>query len=201
LLRGEEVEWEGGVMQMLHPEGYGAPRPVNVPFVIATAGPKGIAAARELGAGVFGSPLPISGFGWSVVLTVGTVLEKGEDPGLPRVLAAAGHGAAVRFHFALEHRRLDTVPRGEEWAAAYNAVPERVRRLALHDKHLIAGNERDRPFVTGDLLVQRGLALTRAGWRERVAMLEARGATEIAYQPAGPEIRRELEAFASVVRS
>ena len=75
-------------------------------------------------------------------------------------------------------------------------MPEHVRHLALHDQHLIAVNERDRPFVTGELLVQNGLALSKAGWRERVAMLESQGATEIAYQPAGPDIPRELRTFA-----
>jgi 5,10-methylenetetrahydromethanopterin reductase len=75
-----------------------------------------------------------------------------------------------------------------------------VRHLALHDRHLIAINERDRPFVTGELLAGQALALTRAGWRERIALLESHGATEIAYQPAGPAIARELEAFASAVR-
>jgi 5,10-methylenetetrahydromethanopterin reductase len=30
--------------------------------------------------------------------------------------------------------------------------------------------------------------------------LEKSGATEVAYQPAGPDIARELEAFASAVR-
>jgi 5,10-methylenetetrahydromethanopterin reductase len=54
--------------------------------------------------------------------------------------------------------------------------------------------------VTGEVLVQNGLALSKAGWRERVAMLKSQGATEIAYQPAGPNIARELEAFASAVR-
>ena len=200
LLRGEEVEWEGRVMHMLHPDGYAAPRPIEVPFVIAAAGPKGIATAHELGEGVFGAGLPIRGFEWSVVLTFGTVLGDAEDPGSARVIVAAGHGASVRLHFALENRMLETVPRGEEWAAVYNAVPERVRHLALHDQHLIAVNERDRPFVTGELLAQQGLALTRADWRDRVALLESQGATEIAYQPAGPEIARELEAFVSAVR-
>jgi len=200
LLRGEEVEWEGGVMQMLHPEGYGAPRPIEVPFVIAAAGPKGIAAARELGDGVFGAAVPVSGFDWSVVLTFGTVLDEGEDPGSARVLAAAGHGAAVGFHFAMENRRLDSVPGGEAWAAAYETVPARVRHLALHEQHLVAVNPRDRPFVTGELLVQQGLALTRSGWRERLATLASLGATEIAYQPAGPNIARELETFAAAAR-
>ena len=199
LLRGEQVEWEGGVVQMLHPKDHGAPRPIDVPFVIAAAGPKGIAAARELGDGVFGAATPIAGFDWSVVLTFGTVLDDGEDPGCARVLAAAGHAASVVFHFALENRLLGMVPRGDEWAAAYDRVPAPVRHLALHDQHLVAVNERDRHFVTRELIVQQGLALTRAGWRERVAMLESSGATEIAYQPAGADIPRELEAFASAV--
>ena len=200
LLRGGEVEWEGGVMRMLHPDGFGAPRPIDVPFVIAAAGPKGIAAAREVGGGVLGALAPIPDFQWSVVLTMGTVLDEGEAAGSARALAAAGHAASVGFHFAFENRRLETVPRGGEWAAAYRDVPERSRHLALHDQHLIAVNERDRPFVTGDLLVQQGVALTRAGWRERAATLESQGATEIAYQPAGPDIPRELAAFASAVR-
>jgi 5,10-methylenetetrahydromethanopterin reductase len=200
LLRGERVEWEGGVLQMLHPPGYGATRPIEVPFVIAAAGPKGIAAAKELGDGVFAAGIPVPGFRWNVVLTFGTVLEDGEDPGSARVLAAAGHGAAVAFHAALERSQLDRISGGEAWAAVYAGVPERLRHLALHDQHLIAINERDRRFITGDLLAQGGLALARADWRERVAKLESLGATEIAYQPAGPDIARELEAFATAVR-
>ncbi len=92
------------------------------------------------------------------------------------------------------------VRRGEEWDAAYEAVPKRIRHLALHDQHLIAINDRDRPFVTGPTLVQHGLALTRAGWRECIALVESAGATEIAYQPAGPDIAKELETFASAAR-
>lgn len=200
LLRGEEAEWEGGVVRMLHPDGYGAPRPIDVPIVIAAAGPKGIAVAHELGDGAFGAMTAIPGFDWSIVLTFGTVLDDGEDAGSGRVMAAAGHGAAVGFHFALENpRMLGMIPRGEAWAAAYADVPARVRHLALHDRHLIAVNDRDRPFVTRDLLLGQGLAQTRGGWRNHVAMLASQGATEIAYQPAGPDIARELEAFASAV--
>ena len=201
LLRGEEAIWEGGVMRMMHPSGYGASRPIEVSFLIGAAGPKGIAAAHELADGVFGAATPIPGFKWSIALTLGTVLRDGEDPGSARVLAAAGHAAPVLFHFALENKRLDMVDRGEEWAQVYQSVPAPRRHLALHDQHLIAINERDRPFITGERLVKQGLALSRAGWRERVAQLEAAGATEIAYQPAGPEIASELEAFASAVRS
>jgi len=200
LLRGEQAEWEGGVVQMMHPPGYGAPRPVKVPIIIAAAGPKGIAAAHEYGDGVFSAGAPVAGFKSAVVLTLGTVLEDGEDPGSARALAAAGHGAAVNFHYALENKMLDHVPNGAAWAAAYEKVPQRERHLALHDQHLITINERDKPFVTGTVMASAGLAMNRAGWRERLALLEKNGATEVAYQPAGPDIARELEAFASAAR-
>jgi 5,10-methylenetetrahydromethanopterin reductase len=200
LLRGEQVEWDGGLLQMLHPDGYGVRRPIDVPILIGAAGPKGIAAAHDLADGVFGASVPIAGFAWSAVLTFGTVLDDGEDPASPRVLAAAGHGASVMFHYALENRLLGIVPRGDEWASAYADVPERARHLALHDRHLVAVNERDRPFVTGALLVAQGLALGRAAWRARLETLAAQGATEIAYQPAGPDVARELEAFADAAR-
>jgi 5,10-methylenetetrahydromethanopterin reductase len=199
LLRGERVEWDGGLIQMLHPTGYGAPRPIVVPFIIAAAGPKGIAAAQSHD-GVFAAPMPISGFARSIVLTFGTVLADGETPDSARALAAAGHAAPVLFHFAMENKRLDLLPNGEAWAAAYADVPAEAKHLALHDRHLIAMNERDRPFVTGELLAQNGLALSAIGWRERIALLASLGATEIAYQPAGPDIPGELERFAAAVR-
>ncbi len=200
LLRGEEATWDAGVMRMLQPAGYGAPRPIEVPIVIGAAGPKGIAAARDLADGVFAAGNPVPGFACSIVLTFGTVLRDGEDAGSDRVLAAAGHAAPVMFHFALENKRLEIVERGDEWAAAYQAIPAERRHLALHDQHLIAINKRDRPFITGQMLVKQGLALTRDQWRERFATLEKMGATEIAYQPAGPDIPVELEAFATALR-
>jgi len=200
LLRGEEVEWEGGMMRMMHPQGFGAPRPINVPIVIGAAGPKGIAAAKELADGVFAAPNPMGGFKWSIALTFGTVLRDGEDPNSKRVLDAAGHAAPVIFHFALENKRLDIVERGKEWAQVYESVPQRSRHLALHDQHLIAINNRDRPFITGEMLKKNGLALSKSEWRERLAAVESMGATEIAYQPAGPNIPAELEAFATAFR-
>ncbi|HTK62228.1 MAG TPA: LLM class flavin-dependent oxidoreductase [Pseudonocardia sp.] len=200
LLHGDRVEWDGGLMQMMQPPGFGAPRPIDVKWVVAAAGPKGIAVAEELGDGAFGAPLPVRGFDWSTALTFGTVLEEGEDPGSERAIAAAGHAASVMLHWAVEFDQLDMVPGGDKWAAAYDALPDGERHLALHDGHLIAVNDRDRPFVTGEVLAAGGLALSPEGWRERLAQLEQDGATAVAYQPAGPDIPRELEAFAEVCR-
>ncbi|CAM3890599.1 hypothetical protein NOGI109294_17560 [Nocardiopsis gilva] len=60
-------------------------------------------------------------------------------------------------------------------------------------------NELDRPFSTGELLSDLGLALDTDGWRHELAQLEAAGATEVVYQPAGADVPRELESFAKVV--
>jgi len=199
LLRGEQVEWEGAPIRMLHPAGFGAARPIDVPFIIAAAGPKGIEVARSIGQGVFGSA-PIPGFARSVLLAMGTVLLPGESPGSERAIAAAGHAAAVGLHWATEFDALDSLPGGRQWAAAYDTVPGRERHLALHDQHLIAVNDRDRTFVTGELLTIQKLAQTPDAWQQQFQRFEQAGVTEIAYQPAGPDIPGELERFAKMLR-
>jgi 5,10-methylenetetrahydromethanopterin reductase len=200
LLAGAEVEWDGALIKMIHPDGYAPPRPIEVPFIIAAAGPKGVEVAKEVGDGVFGAPLPVPGFEWSVMLTFGTVLDKDEDPGSERVIAAAGHVGGVLMHWAVEHNQLELVPNAADWEAAYSDVPRSARHLALHTGHMVEVNNRDRPFITGELLAAGGAALSPQGWRERLAAAEAGGATEVAYQPAGPQIARELEAFAEAAR-
>ena len=201
LLRGEVTEWDGAKIQMLHPDGFGAPRPIDVPFLLGAAGPKGKATAAEVAdgvllAGVDGTP----DGGWQGSLFFGTVLDDGEDIGSERVMAAAGHGAAVFYHFWYENGRdMADLPGGPEWEKAYADVPADERHLAIHDLHLIAVNERDRDFVTGDLMAAIGSVFSPAQLRERLDAMEASGITEIAYQPAGPDIPRELEAFAAAV--
>src|SRR5215472_17668208 len=109
---------------MLHTPGFAPPRPLEVPFIIAAGGPRGIAVAREVGDGVAGT-MPIGGFAWSVAFAFGTVLADGENPGAERPLAAAGHGAAVMLHSGAEHGRLDRLlpDPGRQWLSAYDAVP------------------------------------------------------------------------------
>ncbi|HSS11775.1 MAG TPA: LLM class flavin-dependent oxidoreductase [Acidimicrobiales bacterium] len=200
LLSGDEVEWDGAMIKMIHPAGFAPPRPIQVPFIFGAAGVKGAGVAREIGDGVFGAPVPVPGFDWSVVLMFGTVLDKEEDPGGDRVMAAAGHAGGVLLHWAVEHNQLDLVPDGADWEAAYHDVPSRSRHLALHSGHLVEINRHDRPFITGELLVATGAAMSPQGLRDRLAAAEAGGGTEVAYQPAGPDIPRELEAFAEAVR-
>jgi 5,10-methylenetetrahydromethanopterin reductase len=203
LLRGETVTWEGGRMRMLQPRGFGPARPIEVPFLIGASGPKGVAVGERVAEGLLvtgrgaGAPTGLP----QTALFTGTVLDDGEAPDSERALAAGGHAAAVGFHFLVEHgRRLDALPGAAEWAAVYDALPAAERHLALHDLHLIGVNERDAPFVTSELMELTGAAFSPARLRERLAGLEEAGVSEVAYQPAGPEIESELERFATAVR-
>src|SRR5438270_6169352 len=47
LLHGDIVEWEGARMQMMHPDGSGPPRPIDVPILVGALGPKGRAVAER----------------------------------------------------------------------------------------------------------------------------------------------------------
>ena len=199
LLRGETTEWEGAKIAMLHPDGFGPARPIAVPFLLGAAGPKGVATAREVADGVFMAGAGgVPGFAWEAALMFGTILDEGELVSAPRVMAAGGHGVAVGYHFLAENGLgVEAMPNGAEWLAAYADVPDDERHLAMHDLHLIGVNRRDQPFVTPEMLSAMGGALTAAALRERLAAMESSGITEVAYQPAGPDIPRELEAFAS----
>jgi 5,10-methylenetetrahydromethanopterin reductase len=198
LLRGEDVAWEGTVIRMMQPDGVAPNRPIEVPILIAAAGPKGVAAAKNVGDGIFFGGAPSSAaseFSQVALLSFGTVLETGEAADSGRVMAAAGHAAAVALHAAYEWapHSLDNLPGGPEWRAQIEQVPADTRHLAVHDLHLLGVTERDRPFITAERL--SALAFTPEQLRERLDAFAAAGVTEIAYQPAGPEIERELTAF------
>ena len=98
LLAGEAVEWDGARIQMLHPEGFGAPRPLEVPILLSAMGPKGLEVAHRIADGVMSVSAPQAGFEWSTVVVYGTVLDDGEDAGSPRAVATAGPGASVLYH-------------------------------------------------------------------------------------------------------
>lgn len=207
LLRGEDVVWEGSVIRMMHAAGVVPPRPISVPVVIATGGPRGLNVARAVAEGVWlasggiwsGAP-PQPGLPWVLRSITGTVLDKGEDAGSERVLAAAGHAAALTYHTLYERRGRDAMaqlPGGDTWLRRIEAVPETIRHLAVHEGHLVALNPIDREVVTGELLIRFGLAGDAAHHRARLQAYEREGVTEAVYQPAGPDIPRELTAFAT----
>jgi len=205
LLRGEDVEWEGRTIRMLHLEGFGQARPVDVPWLVGASGPKGLALAKELGAGVFSAGVAQQAeAAWHAMLLFGTVLDDGEAPTDERAIEAGGPGLVVALHGTYEWGgapAVDGFPGGPAWRAAVEALPERTRHLAVHEGHLVALNARDRAAIRelAPLMTSIGVSGTAKEVRDKVAALEAGGVTEVAYQPAGPDIPRELRAFIDAV--
>ncbi len=195
-------------MRMLHPAGHASQRPVDVPVLIAALGPKGHAVARELGDGLFAtSQVPAYAREFSRVgyLFWGTVLNKDEDPRSERVRAAAGPGLALAFHAAYEvNIPLSDLAGGEQWQTVVNRTPPRERHLAVHEQHCVGLNEADRAaWDAGAHALLEHLTVSGSAdqVRQRLADLSAQGVTELVYQPCGPDIRRELEAFMQAAKT
>lgn len=200
LLRGEVVEVDGAAAQMLHSEGFAPRRPIDVPFLVNAQGPRGQAFAREIGSGVTVSFRPVPGFAWCAVLSTGTVLDPGESSTSERAFAATAPSLAVRYHgLAAQGESLDGLPGGPEWAASIEGVPEGERHLEIHRGHLVELNEHDRAAMDREQVGPAQLTGTVGQIRERLAGLEAGGATELMWQPMGPDIERELRAFAELL--
>jgi 5,10-methylenetetrahydromethanopterin reductase len=201
LLRGEQVEVDGAVVAMIHPDGYAPPRPIETPIIVAAAGPKGTAIAREMGDGIMCVVMPQPGFDSCTLLTFGTVLDEGEAPSDERVLAAAGPAAAVAFHgmYEVDPSAVDGLPGGATWRAAVELVPENARHLAIHEGHLVELNERDRAALDPSTIPAFTTTGTASEVRARVEAMAEAGATEILYAPIGPDIERELRAFKAAV--
>jgi 5,10-methylenetetrahydromethanopterin reductase len=201
LLAGETIEVEGAAVAMIHGSQQAPARPLDPPFLIGASGPKGEATARELGVGVISSS-PVTGFDWSVWLTMGTVLDEGEDVDSERVLRSAGPGAAMAFHSGYQRRRpaFDALPGVATWRESIEAVDPSVRHLELHRGHLTELNRHDQKVMTGALAVELSRSGTAAHWRTRLAAAEQAGVTEVAFQPAGNDLRSELSAFIDAAR-
>jgi 5,10-methylenetetrahydromethanopterin reductase len=201
LLAGEVVEIDGAATAMIHGPGQAPARPIRVPIIVGTGGPRGEAVGRELGDGVF-TVVPVAGFAWASLLTFGTVLDPGEPVDAERVLLAAGAGAGVVFHRAFDlpgapgRPGMAELPGGAAWRAAIEALPARERHLHTHRGHLTYANDIDRKVVTGEIIRKFTFTGEAPALRQRMRELGGRGVTEIAYQPAGPDIPRELTAFA-----
>jgi 5,10-methylenetetrahydromethanopterin reductase len=208
LLRGETVEWEGARMRMLHQPGHAAPRPVEVPVLIGAQGPMGAAVAADLADGVFTvSAVPdfAKDFDWVPHLCWGTVLDDGEPLESDRIRAAGGPGTVVALHGVYEYNGpVAEMPGGAAWLAEIERAPEAERHLVVHERHCVGLNDADEAaWDAGAHKLLKAVTVTGTPdeIRERLATLEEQGATEIVYQPAGPDIRRELERFMEAARA
>ncbi|MEU3273137.1 LLM class flavin-dependent oxidoreductase [Saccharomonospora sp. NPDC006951] len=201
LLRGEPVQWEGKTMRLMHASGYLPKLPVEFDVYMATEGPKGFAVAREHADGVL-TVNTEPGEGWrnSARWAMGTVLDEGESPTSDRVWAAAGHAAVVIYHLYYEAGfDLSTLPGGTEWGEMISSLSEEERHLSLHKGHLMEVSEHDDRLIPRETVSALTFTGTVAELRARVDDMAAKGITEVVYQPAGPDIPRELEAFARLV--
>ena len=226
LLRGEEASWNGSLVRLTQPPGFTAGRPADVTVLIAADGPRGRAVAAGLGDGVLTSRVPREPAGRGgpggpggpdgpggpggpggqeqpqVLLTFGTVLDDGEDAAGPRAVAAAGPALAAAYHAIYEAKGADGVdklPGGREWREAVEAVEAPRRHLAVHDGHLITLGQHDEALLAraAPLLAKWTMTGTPADIGARLRVLTEAGITEVAYQPMGPDIPRELAAFAA----
>ncbi|HEX4430465.1 MAG TPA: LLM class flavin-dependent oxidoreductase [Frankiaceae bacterium] len=201
LLRGEVVEIDGEKVQMAHPASHAPQRPIDVPFLLSALGPKGQALTREVAEGIMTVGFGMPGFDWCAQLVVGTVLDPGEALTSARVQEAAGPWYAIMAHGAWESNpaAADGFPAGAEWRAKLESMrPEDERHIAVHEGHATTVTDLDRILVeaAGEGVVGMGWVAEDAGIREKIAAAEASGTTEIIYAPSGPDIERELRAFA-----
>jgi 5,10-methylenetetrahydromethanopterin reductase len=140
-------------------------------------------------------------FDWVAAITWGTIRDEGDTPGDEREMEAIGAGASIAYHHAYEFGGPDAVlgmPGGEAWLAVINQHPADERHMAVHNNHLIRMNDADRAGMAagGSVLAdQVTVTGTAAEVRSKVAMLGELGVTEIAYEPMGSNIPRELERF------
>lgn len=203
LLAGEDVLWEGHRIRMLQPPSCGAGRPIEIPILIGADGPKGQQVAADLGDGAFSANVPVlaeAAHSWRALLMCGTVLSDEEAPDSPRAVAAVQTSVAVAYHVFYERggaAAVDALPNGPRWRQQIEAEPPDTRHLTIHAGHQIGLNDHDK--VVFPEAVEIAPAVTAIGTAEQ---LRARldkwaedGVSEVAFQPAGPDIPRELRAF------
>jgi len=204
LLRGEVASWNGSLVRLSQPAGFAAALPADVAVLVAADGPRGRTVAAGLGDGLLTTRAPRDPAGpgrRQVLLAFGTVLGDDEDPVGPRAIAAAGPALAAAYHAIYESKGaggVDKLPGGREWREAVEAVEAPRRHLAVHAGHLVALGQQDEELLAraAPLLASWTMTGTRADIGARLRALAAAGVTEVAYQPMGPDIPRELAAFA-----
>jgi 5,10-methylenetetrahydromethanopterin reductase len=200
LLRGEAVEIDGGMAQMMASEGWLPDRPIEVPLLLASQGPKGRQLASEIADGLISLGGPAPGFDPCLVSVNGTVLDDGEDVTSPRARAALTPLVAMAYHvtYSTNPERVKSLPNGEAWLASVEKVPEPLRHLSVHRGHnLDISNEHDQ-LVDVSMARQMTFTGTRDELRARLDTLEAAGATGVIFGTSGADVEREMHAFADV---
>jgi len=199
LLAGKTAVVDGKPTKMLHGSGSAQPRPVEIPLWLSVFGPRGTALAGEIADGIIGPPHPTLP---TATLVSGTVLETGEEPGSSRVREAIGPWRVVGWHNAYATggaEAVDAMPGGSAWREALEALaPETERHLLTFEGHVTHLPDRDRQLLEHiDVSTMVGDAVRI---RAALAKLAGIGFHEVIYTPTGPDVARELRAFASAYK-
>ena len=138
---------------------------------------------------------------------MGTVLDDQEDPTGERVrLAVGAPWAAATYHLVYTTQGADAVhqmPGGSAWLDVIEKFPQRERHLHVHQGHMVEMNDADlAAWRAGGHVSLPSATLSGSADTvgQAVAAMAQAGATEVLYEPSGPDITRELEAFISAVR-
>jgi 5,10-methylenetetrahydromethanopterin reductase len=177
LLNGQVVEVDGAQCQMIQSPGFGSPRPINVPLLVAPMGPKGFGVAQEVADGVVLATEPVTPIDerWPIraLLVTGTILQPGEDSTSLRVRNALGPVFTTNYHAVWQWggEAVDQMRGGAEWRARIEAErsgPE--RHLAVHEGHLVTVTDRDAPTLdaAGPGLLHTGWTSDARGFRDRM---------------------------------
>jgi 5,10-methylenetetrahydromethanopterin reductase len=163
---------------------------------LSVFGPRGVALAGEIADGIIGPPHPTLP---TAMIVSGTVLDPEEEAGSDRVREAIGPWRVVDWHNAYAQGGAETVDAmagGRAWREALETLaPPAERHLSMFEGHVTHLPDRDRlllPYIDVTSLVGTPYRIGR-----HLARLGDAGFREIIYTPTGPDVRRELRAFAS----
>jgi 5,10-methylenetetrahydromethanopterin reductase len=200
LLRGEPVDIDGGAAQLLASPGWLPARPIDTPLLLASQGPKGRTLAREIADGLIALGRPEPGFEHCFVSGNGTVLDEGETIESERVREAVAPLVAAAYHSAWARgpEAVKRLPNGEAWLRSVEQVPEHIRHLSVHEGHNLDIRTPHDRLIDTNLALNTTFTGTVSLLRERVAGLEAAGATGIIFGTSGADVERELHAYARV---
>jgi 5,10-methylenetetrahydromethanopterin reductase len=90
------------------------------------------------------------------------------------------------------------LPNGEAWLASVEGMDENTRHLSVHRGHNLDISNGHDAIVDVSAAKQMTFTGTRHELRERLARLEASGATGIIFGTSGYDVERELRAYAEV---
>ncbi|OAI42966.1 hypothetical protein AYO38_11085 [bacterium SCGC AG-212-C10] len=199
LLNGEVTDTDdGGIAQLSASEGWLPPRPIGVPLLLASAGPRGQALARQVADGLIGSAAP--GFDRCIVPCTGTVLDEGEDPATGRARAAIAPIVATSYHgaYTRDPESVRRLPNGDAWLESVQKLPERVRHLSVHTGHTVDLSNGHDELVDTSIAPRVTFTGTRDQLRARLEALEAAGATGVIFSTGGADVPRDMRAFAEL---